>query len=521
LQNELNKWDISKLSPPEIVEHYKLVDNFTLNLDESSMSASEGELHIIGSRGKKKHEKNVADSRESITTVRVGSSANGDGPRFFLAKGKEIELETFRHFTVNYTAPPGSKVIMTPNAYMTDEAWMELVPHLCRGIRQMDVIKDLANLWVVLSLDGFGSHLEASALLLFEEHKIIVIKEEGDTSHVSQAYDQMVAKADKRKFRELIDTFRAHQKGVINQWSMILIVNHALNEVAKTDARSKSFERVNLRPSRRKPFDEWIAKHKGTVDAVDFYFKSRSGLYDAMPACWKNMTEQNRRAIAARIATFPARWTVENIKELLLLPRVKFDDVEKWRSCFFISQEDPSVFVTPLFCADDDDDADSPDNNQRSIAIDYAGFAFAPSELMSPYKADRKDANAAGKLFCHMTNFVARNHGYHSEASLVPSDYLDIAISSDQVRLLNPTIRDVQVGSIIEQCTGQSAKKVIAKRRIDIVTGNINSYARVLNGPHQLEKIKTYNELAATMAVLKEERTKMQEEQREKKKAHL
>jgi hypothetical protein len=99
----------------------------------------------------------------------------------------------------------------------------------------------------------------------------------------------------------------------------------------------------------------------------------------------------------------------------------------------------------------------------------------------------------------------------------VPSDCLDIAISSDQVRLLNPTIRDVQVGSIIEQCTGQSAKKVIAKRRIDIVTGNINSYARVLNGPHQLEKIKTYNELAATMAVLKEERTKMQDEQREKK----
>jgi hypothetical protein len=190
LQNELNRWDISKLSPPKIVEHYKLVDNFTLNLDESSMAASEGVLHIIGSRRKKKHEKNVADSRESITTVRVGSSANGDGPRFFLAKGKEIELETFKHFTVNYTAPPGSKVIMTANAYMTDEAWMELVPHLCRGIRQMNVIKDHPNLWAVLSLDGFGSHLEASALLVFEEHKIIVIKEEGDTSHVSQAYDQ-------------------------------------------------------------------------------------------------------------------------------------------------------------------------------------------------------------------------------------------------------------------------------------------------------------------------------------------
>jgi hypothetical protein len=56
------------------------------------MAASEGQLHIIGSRSKKKHEKNVADSRESITIVCVGSSANVDGPRFYLAKGKEIEL---------------------------------------------------------------------------------------------------------------------------------------------------------------------------------------------------------------------------------------------------------------------------------------------------------------------------------------------------------------------------------------------------------------------------------------------
>jgi hypothetical protein len=59
---------------------------------------------------------------------------------------------------------------------------------------------------------------------------------------------------------------------------------------------------------------------------------------------------------------------------------------------------------------------------------------------------------------------------------------------------------------------------VIAKRRVDIVTGNINSYARVLNGPHQLDKIQTYNELAATMTVLKQEKEKQQIEQREKKK---
>jgi len=116
------------------------------------------------------------------------------------------------------------------------------------------------------------------------------------------------------------------------------------------------------------------------------------------------------------------------------------------------------------------------------------------------------------------TNFLARNHGFSSGTPLAPSDYLDIAISSDQLSLLNPTIRDVQTGTIIDQCTGDAARKVIAKRRIDMVTGNINRYARVLNGPHQLEKIRTYNELAATMAVLKTEKEQQQKEQREKKK---
>lgn len=36
-------------------------------------------------------------------------------------------------------APPNSKNIMTPTAFMTDEAWAELVPGLAKGIRLMPV----------------------------------------------------------------------------------------------------------------------------------------------------------------------------------------------------------------------------------------------------------------------------------------------------------------------------------------------------------------------------------------------
>ena len=44
----------------------------------------------------------------------------------------------------------------------------------------MEGIRDHPDFWVVLSLDGFGSHLIGDALVVFNEYKILVIKEEGE-----------------------------------------------------------------------------------------------------------------------------------------------------------------------------------------------------------------------------------------------------------------------------------------------------------------------------------------------------
>ena len=62
---------------------------------------------------------------------------------------------------------------------------------------------------------------------------------------------------------------------------------------------------------------------------------------------------------------------------------------------------------------------------------------------------------------------------------------------------------------------------MIAKRRVDFVTGNINSYARILNGPAQLEKIKTYNQLAASIAELQRDREERKKAARAKKQEQL
>lgn len=91
-------------------------------------------------------------------------------------------------------------------------------------------------------------------------------------------------------------------------------------------------------------------------------------------------------------------------------------------------------------------------------------------------------------------------------------------MTRDQIDLLNPIPRDIQIGAILDQCAGEKATKSIAKRRVEMISGNINSYARILNGPSQLKDIQTYNQLAASMAVVRRERDKKNDAAKEKKK---
>ncbi len=130
-----------------------------------------------------------------------------------------MDQEAFRNLS-RHGAPKHSKIIMTPSAYMNDEAWLETTAVMVKGIHAMlvtnfgclllaifflsvfawpmffliQVICDHPDWWCVLSLDGFTSHLNVvEAQNTFAEHTIFVIKEEVDTSAANQPYNQAVA----------------------------------------------------------------------------------------------------------------------------------------------------------------------------------------------------------------------------------------------------------------------------------------------------------------------------------------
>ena len=171
-----------------------VIEYFIVNLYESCLMSANGKIYVVSSSGKNKNDKISDDCRESITTVRSGFTSGQQGAYFFLSKVKNLDRYKFKNLHKFFKAPEGSEVVMDPNAFMNDEAWLEIITKLCKSIWRQEIIRDHPDWWVLLSLDGLTSHVNVlNSQEIFAELKIMVIKEEGDTSHVCQAYDKQVA----------------------------------------------------------------------------------------------------------------------------------------------------------------------------------------------------------------------------------------------------------------------------------------------------------------------------------------
>ena len=153
---------------------------------------------VVAYKYVKKHKISKGGNHGTITIARCGLASGTDGSHFYLVKAKNIDLDIFKgNFSTKHGAPPESKVILTTNAYMTDEVWNEMAPAFAKILRYIPVVKNYLDLWTAIILDGFGSHLEGDSLKVFADHKILIAKEEGDTSQVCKAYDNEVAKSEK------------------------------------------------------------------------------------------------------------------------------------------------------------------------------------------------------------------------------------------------------------------------------------------------------------------------------------
>ena len=124
---------------------------------------------------------------------------------------------------------------------------------------------------------------------------------------------------------------------------------------------------------------------------------------------------------------------------------------------------------------------------------------WKPLDLFTNYTESRHNEANQKAFFHHITNYVARAESL-SDKNLVPSAYLDVDVKADQIMLLKPSHKNVVMGCILQDTIGPGAAKLIAKRRIDALDGNIGSYSRLLNSSERLKQIKEVNTLAAAIA---------------------
>ncbi len=100
---------------------------------------------------------------------------------------------------------------------------------------------------------------------------------------------------------------------------------------------------------------------------------------------------------------------------------------------------------------------------------------------------------------------------------LEPRAYLNIEITDQQCYLLQPTAADVLVGNLLKDSLGQNAKKNIPLQHINLMSGNVASYSRVLNNSEALKHVEDANMLSACISTISESRKLAKDAAKEKK----
>lgn len=504
----------------------ELIDHFVLGGDETCFMASRhGQLRVVAAKGKKKHEKNSEDCRQSITVYRSFTSAGNDGPSVFLTQGKTAANNGgfTDAFLKRFGAAEGSTLVPTPSAYTDTNTWEKITQSLIKGYRaSSEHVKKSPHWWMLEIVDGFGAHLASvEALKQRSDAKIFCIKEEADTSSYNQAYDQFVGKSDKAHHEEAVVALQGsrYANGVLNQWSLVHAALFAIRQTKK-ETRINSFQRVNLQPSTRTNFKTWIEKKDQALQAgTTFDHAIDADKFDMLPFWWQAL-HSSKKKNAMLIVKNHNGFTVDCLKELDSSCTIDLSMAQDFRLCYECALENPShldrdastscnhnVIVTQAPSAPTNIDTIPPTqedfvaleaNVQTNVLNGLANFQLKPPglsglQLFGHMIKFRELHKAAKECFCTFTT--------------EPSQYLDVEVSHANRCVCAATANELcgtcldTKRNIMADSFGTNAKARLARRKLNATAG-FKSQCAVLNSEEALRRHENFQKMTAAIAEL-------------------
>ena len=515
----------------------EVFEHFVIGLDETCIMSKGHTMKIIGARDKSKHELRLQDGRKSITLVRTGTPGGTTGPTIFILKGSANEptLKCFSDkFLEKYGCAPGSTILFNENAYMTDETWMKASEAIVRGYRQMPYINDNPDWWVCEFLDGFKSHENVlGAHTLRRDKKIKSVKEESNTSHVNQAYDQLVAKSDKKIAAEAlcdqrkIEAMKTGKKN-IDQYALVLTGIRLVSETTP-ELWTSSFRKVNLDPRRRTPFVEWMTKIQRFVTASVNFKDENVGpnskeKFALLPSFWHVMKPSERKVVMTIMQLFSYSWSAECITRIVEECAVTIGQMQDLRTCIIVAKDHPETLEYNLNTLlaekvrDDEEAARSAEpeelKNARSSAVSINlgldNFQLIPKDSMGNSKYTGE------KLFEHMCKY--RNiHAAAKSVQLEPSAGLDIHLQPDSMTCIIPTNSQLRHGEVLRDAVGEGAECKCSQRKLTNI-GTVVGQCAVLNSDENIKKIENNLMFVAAVAEVARHKTNEKSEKEKQKK---
>ena len=134
----------------------------------------------------------------------------------------------------------------------------------------------------------------------------------------------------------------------------------------------------------------------------------------------------------------------------------------------------------------------------EAAASESASQDLRTFELI-PKSDDGKPALKGHDLFQHLVRFG--RHRASSEVQHAPSPALQVEMTAQQLKLLNPTAEDYTISAIIRDAHGDGARAKLSKRKLDCL-GEVHSSCAFANSPERIERLQKKLRLASSMAAI-------------------